>query len=218
MKRKILTILILLSPITVLAQEINKQMLFSTSEFFEAQYSNRTHWAEDSMTFELGIFENNIPTLSDVLSGSGFDWTPIPLQESTDPTLPGDVLGTWKMAGESATHGLFNGAVTIMSNDSPFLANTQVYMLGYNSTEISESSEWILLTNSDWRIPDLTVLNQEFYSLYDPGSGTLAGTETVGGIGTIGMGPNGPFMTSAAIPEPSTYALFIGIGLLGFLG
>src|SRR5690625_1718576 len=131
MKRKILTILILLSPITVLAQEINKQMLFSTSEFFEAQYSNRTHWAEDSMTFELGIFENNIPTLSDVLSGSGFDWTPIPLQESTDPTLPGDVGSVLSCKG-----------IGVQSNPLPERTSESVGILFSNipNSKVMESS------------------------------------------------------------------------------
>lgn len=220
MKKKLLLLFAFFSPVVLFSQpETPQSIAFSTSEFFEAQYSNGSHWTEDSMTFELGIFQNDIPTLSDILSGSGFDWTPIPLQESPDPTLPGDVLGTWKMAAESSTHGRFNGVTTVMSNDSPFSANTDIYILGYNGEKTSESSEWILLTNPDWKIPAVTSgIMPTFFSLYDPSSGSLAGTETVGGIGTIGMGPNGPFMTSAAIPEPSTYALFVGIGLLGFLG
>lgn len=94
-------------------------------------------------------------------------------------------------------------------NDPSFTGN-QGFIWGYNQKADLGAAEWILVTDAAWVFPVVDPLSTaptpaNTWNIAQ-GDSFIAGTELANGF------------QMQAIPEPSTYALIFGLGILGFLG
>lgn len=157
-------------------------------------YSDGSSWeAGETFNFQVGVFTGSVPaSMTDAWS-----WQAAPSSSGTN-------LAAWESWG-----GYWN-QFSYDNNDAPLTVGTQAYVWGYNSETLDAGSEWVLLTNPNWTFTAQNPGNPEplAFDLDTPG------TITVGGIGSL----DGGALTTSAIPEPSTYALIFGLGILGFLG
>jgi hypothetical protein len=204
MKKTVTTLAAITVMITALhGENVNPSKLYlSTDEVFAGSFSDNSAWRDESMTFELGTFTNNVPSLgSNGIVGS-FSW------EAANPET---VLTKWVDFGDNV--GAFDGTLDLMSNNAPFTPGAQLYIWGYSSKIQSPEAEWILLTNPSWKTPTLTsgipLPGMTGYLVNDPG------TVAVGGFGTLNLAAK-TMSSVSVIPEPSTYALFFGTGILAF--
>ncbi len=149
-------------------------------------------------SFQMGVFQTGFtPTL-----GTGADWA------SNWVHVLG-VTAPWQISGPNTNKAQAQAGV-----NAPDHVGKQAMVWGYNSKTFDSASQWVLLTNTSWIIPafdglNVTPLPENIWNY------SLAGVTTVNGVGTVST--SGMQMTQA-IPEPSTYALIFGLGILGFLG
>jgi hypothetical protein len=112
----------------------------------------------------------------------------------------------------SGTNALnaFNGAV--------FLQFDQAYTLKNFSVTLDNSTLGDLGTSSIWFVSATGVLSQRDFDATLPGV-TVASSDAVAGVTGVVLQGGGFYdnltMTVSAIPEPSTYALWGGLGCLG---
>lgn len=178
-----------------------------------ANYSDGSTIPTGGITFAVGTFA---PGFSP--AGASFD----------------DVVPNWNdvglVAGSSAWTNLGNAnfpsfgrlgttgtAGTVVRPDGPI--GSQGYIFGFTSLDVSVSPEWILLTNPGWTFPAGTpegsvALVAAEWSALDAGTVALFGSSNIAG----GAAALDRQIQTQAIPEPSTYALIFGLGILGFLG
>jgi hypothetical protein len=100
------------------------------------------------------------------------------------------------------------------SYPAPISSGEQLFIWGFNSQAPGTGTEWILLSNASWTVPAITPV---VYNFFD----NQAGTQTVAGIGQLLTGGSylaGDFRTSSVIPEPATYAAFVGAVALLVVG
>ncbi|MEX2382803.1 MAG: PEP-CTERM sorting domain-containing protein [Opitutales bacterium] len=97
------------------------------------------------------------------------------------------------------------------------LTGEQAFIWGSNSKAIDPASEWVVLTNENWIFPTpnplaLAPSEENQWSVGDEG------TAVFGDMGSLidANGGNDGFQMTA-IPEPSTYALIFGFGVLGLV-
>lgn len=186
-------------------QLVPREMNISSGDIFSGTFSDDSSWNATGMTFEAGLFTGAEPSYnagSRTVDGD-WSWTALP----ADPNAQAD----WAAVGDD---GFFDAVFSFQHNEDPFTAGTQGYIWGFNNDEVGGGTEWVLFTNTDWTLPTVSETpdaTEVVWALTDDG------TEVVGGFGIFDQG--GREITSVeVIPEPSTYALFFGLGILGFLG
>lgn len=144
---------------------------------------------DTSYTFAVGTFATLTPTDQN-LSDWATDW-----QELGSVTFD-TVLNT------------FSGAATLNDNSSPFTVDTPLYIWGYNSTDYTTGSEWVMLSNTTWETPSAAGTPPPF-SMGADQVGTVALVGVLNDTGDV------PYIQTAAVPEPSFYALLISLAVLG---
>lgn len=115
--------------------------------------------------------------------------------------------GTWGVSGPTANR--LNSNFNQLDGG---LAGQQGFIWGYDNKAIDPVSDWIVVTNENWIFPtpdplSLTLSPENIWSFAD------AGTTVFGGVGNL----TAEGFTMTAIPEPSTYALIFGFGVLGLV-
>jgi hypothetical protein len=164
-------------------------------------YSDGSLWTSD-MTFQVGGFDGAAPTsLQDFISDT--NWIAMPAMTA------GANATNW-----DETFSFFFGDFSYSSNPAPFTVGSQAYIFGFNSLDAGPDAQWILLSDASWTIPASAPDNPtavEF--MVGPNSFIVAGIGSLQNVDATNI-----FQSAQAIPEPSTYALIFGLGILGFLG
>lgn len=162
--------------------------------------------------FEVGSFAGGFTPTADNWADWGANWV-----------NPEQAVHTWTFHPsfqDGSVGRSINNTSTVRTTSSVDAA-MQGYIWGYNSQDVADVPEWILLTNSAWVFPVATSPDDaalpvppEWRSI-DPGT-----TMVFGGAfnHADGVAPGERLLQTQVIPEPSTYALFFGLGILGFLG
>ena len=109
---------------------------------------------DSTFTFELGAFTGNfVPTIENVGEWLQY-WTPV--TDSSGTPLPTATVGYDDSAIPDTDPQLFMNSFTMEvildHNNSPFLANTQAYIWGYNNR--TTGGEWILIKEPAWQWGD----------------------------------------------------------------
>lgn len=176
------------------------QQPFGSDGFGKGFYDNGTSIPTGGLTFQLGTFGSFTPTAANADLWAA-NWSTTGITSST---------ASWTVA--AADFGSFSGTANI----GPTAPTGQSgYIWGYSALDVG--SEWILVSNSNWTIPahnpDATAFP------LSPWQTTAAGTfAIVGQLNHVGVGAADRTFQTEVIPEPSTYALIVGLGILGFLG
>lgn len=167
------------------------------------------------LTFAVGGFANGFePTagnfdmwvdnwVEEGLAGNAVSWS----------NLGNESFPSFGRLGDTGTHG------TVIRPGSPLLG-AQGYIFGFTSLDLSVAPEWILLTNDGWTFPTTgTAPGNPALPVDDVFNATTAGTQNILGSSTLTAAAalERGFQTQV-VPEPSTYALIFGLGILGFLG
>lgn len=167
---------------------------------------------DTSFTFELGSFDPSFTPTSSNTSEWGNYWTPVPGDGSstayTEEALPGSI------APNTGYSSSFSGSVTLDSNESPFGTSDQAYIWGFDDRDGSGTGEWVLLTNPDWKYPQVVDGPQIGGATFAAGdAGTIA---LLGSVNPefAGVG-DAPHLVSESVilvpvPEPSAAVLLLG--------
>lgn len=177
-------------------------------EFSDATYSDGSPVLDD-FVFQIGTFSPAFTPTNENLSDweSHFLVSGIENHSASWINLENDLFPTF---GERIQSSVFRAGGDVQEGDS-------VFLWGYNSLNIAGSSEWILLTNSNWQFPAPTPSGTE------PGSlvrfnGIDSGTEMIFG-NSFNLAGNADLFDrvwqTQAVPEPATYAIFVGLGVAG---
>jgi hypothetical protein len=206
MKKTIAVLAVMTAAATASHAQFARIINPSSSDLFVGQTSNGSSWGVDTI-FEAGIFTGAAPSYSGGMVVGDWSWLALPTDALTEPNSP------W-VPIEGTNQGYFDYVLNYSSNAAPFAPGTQGYIWGFDDRNPG-AAQWILFTNPSWTLPALPTANPDptiiTWSLLD------AGTQIVGGFGSFDAA--GRTMTSVeVIPEPSTYALIFGLGILGFLG
>lgn len=158
-----------------------------------------------------GVFMSNFPanTFSFSIGGFAGGFTPTPENAADWASNWVTVRDTvWRVSGPPAA---INRVNLSFNQDVAAAAGLSGYVWGYDQIADLASAQWILIENSNWTFPAFNELGvdlqpQNTWSIGSAGSNAIWGTVSDSG------------MQLQAVPEPSTYALIFGLGILGFLG
>ncbi|MEN9632664.1 MAG: hypothetical protein RL077_1068 [Verrucomicrobiota bacterium] len=139
------------------------------------RFSDGSAWPVNAtFQFELGVFSAGFDPAVQPKSAWGAAWTSARLA-----VAPAGAVDTWFLDGAVTYFSIQGSSVPLSAVPS---AGTQYYVWGYNSRALAESSEWILLTNTAWKVvasstPQLPVL----FDTKDAGTIAITGALTNAG-------------------------------------
>lgn len=204
--------LALLSALFIFSASLSGTTINWGVDFSAATFSDGTT-IPTGFTFELGTF------------GAGFEpdgnntsqWNAHFLTTGIDD---GNAI-TWANQGNSLFPAVGEAlGSSILRTEGDVAQGDRVYLWGYNSKGHVTGSEWILLTNEAWFFPAGTSMGEipgsevDFLAT-DPGTVAVFGKN-------FNLAGNEDLLARSwqteAIPEPASYALIVGVGLVGLLG
>ncbi|MFT4637760.1 MAG: hypothetical protein ACI8T1_001070 [Verrucomicrobiales bacterium] len=189
---------------------------------FEAANTKSDGSAMDgSFEFEFGSFGDFQPTPESASTWSNH-WTPTP-NSNTSPISGSRVQYSTADVPFGGPANAFQGFVTLNTNDGGFEAGKQGYFWGFDDQSLSDTSEWVLLTNDAWKFPAIAVGEVELVDLNwktrDPGTRTIVGAVNPD-FDPDAAGAQAPHMSSvlaaqtAQVPEPEVIVLgWLGLAL-----
>jgi hypothetical protein len=204
MKHKLKTALILAS-VVGLASSLSATQIRIQSPEASAPYVGLDAAGVSLTTYPAGSWRFAAGTFSGDFSPDNSNWADWEANWSTFNST------TWTVSPVFAA-GRFNAQWAVTAELEAAWAGETGYIWGYNSQAFDAASQWLLITNPVWEFPP-----------YDPLSTTATGdnvwnTALPGNVFITGTNLENAGFQMQAIPEPSTYALIFGLGILGFLG
>ncbi len=164
----------------------------------DASGASLTEAGAGAFTFEVGAFSGFTPN-----GGNVADWLANWTSVASAP---------WQTSGPFANR--FRGPTLF---NVPELVGQQGYIWGYNSQTDFVTGQWILVTNAAWTFPAINEL-QLPNDIAPENVWSINGEGNIAILGSFINGNPAEGFQLAAVPEPSTYALIFGLGILGFLG
>lgn len=160
----------------------------------------------EGFTFTLGGF------------ASGFDPSHENAADWQANFLTGGLTGntnTWMSANQPAfpNHGFTEPQTANLANNNELAVGSLAYIWGYDSQTLNGAVNWILFQNPSWQFPPFNQLLSEAFDTAQAGTIAIVGT-----VNYVDGDPISSSFSTEVIPEPSTYALIFGLGILGFLG
>lgn len=164
-------------------------------------------WASEA--FSLNLMADGVTTFGD--SGQQIRFELGTFAPGFDPTTasPEQWASSWIVlqgAEYDLVDGQFINTTTLYSNADGFAVGSQAFIWGYNTLDINEGTEWILMAASDWKWPSAGSLLPTTFSLSSetPGSAAI--------LGTVNDPATGSLMQLQAVyplvvPEPSVSIL-----------
>lgn len=197
--------------------------VFWYSAFNDLLYDSNGQPLDGTYSFEVGTFGSFVPTYQNVdqweanwkVFDRAFDPTPL------DPN-DGDPEG-WNVIDQFFTATVVHdGSGFSNSPDANpadvFAQNEQVYLWAYNSKVIVPTSEWALVTDSDflsnisspWLIPDpADTLGSYDWQLADADSAVIGGVNGIQSDGGFNVTPPSFSLQTAVVPEPGSVILLL---------
>lgn len=161
-----------------------------SSPLFESARTSVGEALTSSFTFDLGTFNDFVPTSENVASWAS-NWVS---------------FGTTPWNDQDLT---FNGQANLLDN-GPAPVGKDMYIWGYNTQTPASGTEWVLFDNDsapapdDWSVPSVVEPNNAKIIGLDQ-----SGTTTI--LGDLFASGNDPyFQTAAVVPEPAHYAGILG--------
>lgn len=139
--------------------------------------------AGEEIRFELGAFHDGFDPSSAAPGQWRDQW--VPLQTAVYDPADRQVIATATLGG----------------NDDPFVAGGRMWVWAYDTLEVEESPEWLLVSPTGWHWPDVSSPLPETFSL----SGGLPGDAVIGELN--GPGFHLRLGHIAAVPEPAVLLL-----------
>ena len=177
--------------------------IFWGSQFQDDLYDSNGNALDGTYSFEIGTFGAFVPTIHNIALWAT-NWKVIDRAFDPTPLDPND----GDPEGWNVNDQFFVGTVghdTSGFSDSPdanptdvFAENEKVYLWAYNSKDIVPSSEWALLTDSDFD-----------WQLADADDAVIGGVNDVQVAGEFNATPPTFSLQTAVVPEPgSAFLLF----------
>lgn len=197
--------------------------IFWGSQFQDNLFDSNGQALDGTYSFEVGTFGAFVPTLANITQWAA-NWKV--LDRAFDPTPldpnDGDPEG-WNVIDQ-----FFVGTVghdTSGFSNSPdanptdvFAQNEKVYLWAYNSKTIAATSEWALVTDSnyasnssnDWLVPDPADTSGSYdWQLADADDAVYGGVNGVQYAGGFNATPPTFSLQTAVVPEPGSAFLLI---------
>ena len=187
--------------ILILALAATLSVASEAAEFVIGNYEvnltrqDGTAWG-DFLDVELGTFQTGFTPTAGNMGSWGTNFASIGTAGYYDPSGP-----EW------------SDSILLPSNSSPYAAGAQMYLWVYDSKVVDGTSQWLLLSDSSWKMNAITPESMTTDYVF------TSGTHVVDGVGSFNysdMVASTAFAT--AVPEPSTYAAILGFVTLGLVG
>ncbi|MFO1485861.1 MAG: PEP-CTERM sorting domain-containing protein [Verrucomicrobiaceae bacterium] len=197
--------------------------LFWSSLFNDLLFDSNGQTLDGTYSFEIGTFGAFVPTYQNVDQWESnwkvFDRTfdPTPLDPNDGDPEGWNVLDQFFTA--TVDHDTLGHSSSPDANPSDvFAQGEKVYLWAYNSKVIVPTSEWALLTDSDflsnngnpWEIPDpADTLGSYDWQLADADGAIIGGVNGVQSDGGFSVTPPSFSLQTAVVPEPGSVFLLL---------
>ncbi|WP_395716487.1 PEP-CTERM sorting domain-containing protein [Prosthecobacter sp.] len=197
--------------------------VFWYSAFNDLLYDSNGQPLDGTYSFEIGTFGSFLPTYQNVdlweANWKVFDRTfdPTPLDPNDGDPEGWNVLDQFFTA--TVVHDTLGHSDSLDANPADvFALDEKVYLWAYNSKVIVPTSEWALVSDSDflsnssspWLIPDPSdTLGSYDWQLADADAAIIGGVNGIQSDGGFGVIPPSFSLQTAVVPEPGSVFLLL---------